>query len=62
MACELSNLPPYSSSKILWLSLLPASLMKIRSKLKSLLSGQHFPKSMRPSREGLMLIVESRSK
>ena len=32
--------------------MLSASLIKMRSKMKSRSSGQHFPKSMRPSREG----------
>ena len=33
----------FNSSKILWLSSLSASLMKIESRMKSLSSGQHFP-------------------
>ena len=41
-----------NSSKNLWLSSWSASRMKIRSKMKSLSSGQHFPKSMGPSRAG----------
>ena len=40
------SVPKLSSSKILWLSSFPASLIKIRSKMKSLLPGQHFLKSM----------------
>ena len=37
-------------SKILWLSSLSASLMKSQSQMKSLSCGQHFPKSLGPSR------------
>ena len=42
--------PKTNLSKILWLSSLPASLMKIWSKMKLLSSRQHFLMSMRPSR------------
>ena len=35
--------PKSNSLQILWLSLLPASLTKIKSKMKSLSIGQHFP-------------------
>ena len=38
--------------KIDWLSSLPASLMKVRSKMKLPSSGKKFPKSMGPSRAG----------
>ena len=38
--------PKSNLSKILWLSSFPASLMTIRSKMKSLSCGQCFPKSM----------------
>ena len=41
--------PKSNLSKILCPSLLSASLMKIQYKMKSLLSGQHFPKSVGPS-------------
>ena len=46
-----------NSSDMLWLSLLPASLTKIQSKIKSLSSGQHFPhyKSM-----GISVAVETK--
>ena len=56
--------PKSNSSKILWFSLLPASLMTIRSKMKLLSSEPHFPKFMRPSRTGnsLMPIVKSSPK
>ena len=35
--------PNSNSSKILWLSLLPASMKKIRSKMKALACSQYFP-------------------
>ena len=35
--------PNSNSSEILWLSLLPASMKKIRSKMKALACSQHFP-------------------
>ena len=35
--------PNSNFCEILWLSLLPTSMMKIRSKMKSLSIGQHFP-------------------
>ena len=44
--------PKSNLSKIFWLSSLPANLMKIQSKMKSISSRQHFPKSMEPSRAG----------
>ena len=44
--------PKLNLSKILWLSSLPASLMKIWSKMKLVSSRQHFSKSIRPSRAG----------
>ena len=42
--------PNSNSSKILWLSSLPTSLISIWSKMILLSSGQHFPKTRRPSR------------
>ena len=47
-----NSAPKSNSSNILWLSSLLASLTKIQSKMKSLSSGQHFPKLMGPSRVG----------
>ena len=35
--------PNLNSSEILWLSSLPASMKKIRSKMKALVCSQHFP-------------------
>ena len=40
--------PNSNMSEILWLSLLPASMKKIRSKMKALVCSQHFPHNYNP--------------
>ena len=46
--------PNSNWSKILWLCSVPTNLIKTQSKKKSLSSGQHFPKSLRPSRARIL--------